>query len=185
MKSLIAAVRAYVDHPDRRVAAANGIALLVASNQPFYPLYVWWLIGQDAALVSLVTWFSTPFFVLVPQVARFSAVAGRLLLVAAGAGNTFVCAKVLGVQTGVELFLIPCALLAIFPFHRKEWAISAGLLGSGFFLYTVLHSRYGAPLVSLDTAQTSAFFWLHLYSVVGLLLYLVWAFSGVLRSVRE
>ncbi len=178
MRGVIAAIKAYAHHPDWRVATANGVALLVASNQPFYPLYVWWLVGADAALVSLVTWFSTTFFLLVPHFSRYNATAGRVLLAATGAGNTFVCAWAFGVQSGVELFLVPCALLAVLPFHRREWKISLSLLAAGAALFVVLHNRYGALLVSLDAAQTASFLNLHIYSVVALAIYLVWSYAG-------
>ena len=38
-------VGAYTAHPDPRVASCNSIALLVASNQPFYPLYVYFSVS--------------------------------------------------------------------------------------------------------------------------------------------
>ena len=164
MRDLIAAIRDYVHHPDWRTSTANGISLLVASSQPFYPLYVWWLIGREAALVSLITWFSTPFFLLVPHFSR---------------SNTFLCAWAFGVQTAVELFLIPVAILSILPFRRKEYAIPLALLFAITAAFFFLHDRYGAPLVSLDKAQTNSFVNLHIYSVVALSIYLFWAFAGI------
>ena len=42
-------VGAYTAHPDPRVASCNSIALLVASNQPFYPLYVYFSVSRHIA----------------------------------------------------------------------------------------------------------------------------------------
>ncbi len=123
----------------------------------------------EAALVSLITWFSTPFFLLVPHFSRSNATAGRVLLVATGAGNTFLCAWAFGVQTAVELFLIPVAILSILPFRRKEYTISLALLFAITAAFFFLHDRYGAPLASLDKAQTNSFVNLHIYSVCGAL----------------
>lgn len=69
LKRLTAMARAYAHHPDPRVAAANVISLLVASNQPFYPLYLFWLVSADIS-AAWFTFLSTPFFLAVPVVAR-------------------------------------------------------------------------------------------------------------------
>src|SRR5690606_30140012 len=61
LKRLTAMVRAYAHHPDPRVAAANMTSLLVASNQPFYPLYLFWLVSADVT-AAWFTFLSTPFF---------------------------------------------------------------------------------------------------------------------------
>jgi len=58
----------YAAHDDPRAALGNLVALLIVSNQPFYPLYVYWLVGS-AAWVALVSFFSTPFFFAVPALA--------------------------------------------------------------------------------------------------------------------
>ena len=65
--------------PDPRVASCNPIALLVASNQPFYPLYVYFTVSPHIA-PTLLTFLSTPFFVAVPALSRRSPVFGRALL---------------------------------------------------------------------------------------------------------
>ena len=62
-------VRSYAAHPDPLVASANFIALLVASNQPFYPLYVYWLATTNIEPVWY-TFLSTPFFLAVPALSR-------------------------------------------------------------------------------------------------------------------
>lgn len=51
------------------VAACNLIALVVASNQPFYPLYVYWAVSGDV-WPTFFTFLSTPLFLAVPVVAK-------------------------------------------------------------------------------------------------------------------
>ncbi|WP_262517189.1 hypothetical protein [Agrobacterium tumefaciens] len=38
------------------------VAWVIILNKPFYPLYVWYLVDADAAVASLVTVLSLPFF---------------------------------------------------------------------------------------------------------------------------
>ena len=84
-----ACLTAYVAHDDPLVRAANVIALVVAANQPFYPLYVHWVIGHDA-VPTLATFLSTPFFASVPAISRRDPQWGRTVLVLAGMANTVV-----------------------------------------------------------------------------------------------
>ncbi len=97
---------AYADDPDPLVKACNGLALLIASNQPFYPLYLWFVAG-DAALLTWATLLSTPFFLAVPTINRRNSRIGRAIAPVFGSVNTIICATALGVASGVELFLVP------------------------------------------------------------------------------
>lgn len=84
-------VAAYAAHDDPMVAACNLVALVVASNQPFYPLYVYWAVS-DHVWPTFLTFLSTPFFLAVPAVARRYSKTGRALLPLAGIGNTILSA---------------------------------------------------------------------------------------------
>ena len=73
VRSAWARITAYVAHEDSRTASANLIALVVASNQPLYILYLYALIGGGEKLApSFLTLLSTPFFLAVPFVSRLS-----------------------------------------------------------------------------------------------------------------
>lgn len=163
---LLGRLRRYAEHPDPRAESCNWIALAVASNQPIYPLYLLWAVGGDW-WVSAWTFLSTPFFLAVPAVARRNGAAGRALLPLAGIGNGIVSAKAFGTASGVELFLIACALIALLAFRRSEWRWTAGLwsAAAGAFL---LHDHYGAALGRFDAGQYAAFFRLNAYSVAAL-----------------
>lgn len=156
----------YAAHPDRLTAACNRIALLVASNQPFYPLYLWWIVGGDWR-VACWTFLSTPLFAGVPFVARRNALAGRAMLPLAGIANGILSAKAFGKPSGVELFLIPCGLIACLAFRRQEWRIGAGLLiataGAAF-----LHGHYGMPFGRFDAPEYALFLRLNATSVLAL-----------------
>ncbi|MBZ9674869.1 hypothetical protein [Mesorhizobium sp. ES1-1] len=156
ISSLWQSIKTYAAHPDPLVATANTIALVVVSNQPFYPLYLYWLVGPDVA-PSYWLFLSTPFFALVPAISRLNTVAGRLLLPLAGIANTMLSAKVFGVASGVEMFLIPCVLIGFVVFRPSERIIGLAIAGLAFLIFTMLHRAYGQP-VHLYTAEEYANF---------------------------
>lgn len=163
---LLGRLRSYASHPDPRAESCNWIALAVASNQPIYPLYLLWAVGGDW-WVAAWTFLSTPFFLAVPAVARRHGAAGRALLPLAGIGNGVVSAKAFGVASGVELFLIACALIGLLAFRGAErrWTIGIWAVAAGAAL---LHNHYGPPFGRFDAAQYADFFRLNAYSVAAL-----------------
>lgn len=177
---IIGVVRRYADHPDPRVAAANTISLLVASNQPFYPLYLSWLV-TDHLTPALFTFLSTPFFLAVPALSRRHAVAGRALLPLAGIGNTVLCAWIFGVQSAVELFLIPCAVIAFLVFRPQERLFSFVLAGIALGAY-LLGGRYGAPFVAYTADEYAAFARLNGMSAGMLTVFVALLFSNALAK---
>lgn len=178
---LVAAVRSYAAHPDPLVASANATALVVASNQPFYPLYVYWLVGDRIEPV-LFTFLSTPFFLAVPALSRIDTRAGRALLPLAGIGNAVLCAKLFGVESAVEAFLIPCAVLAMLLFRPGERLIGLALAGAAFAAFLVGHGRYGAPAVVYSAAEYEAFIRLNAVSAAALTTLVALMFSNLLAS---
>jgi hypothetical protein len=167
-------IKDYAAHDDPLVATANLIALVVVSNQPFYPLYLYWLVGPDIA-PSYWLFLSTPFFAAVPAIARLNRTAGRALLPIAGIANTVLSAKVFGVASGVEMFFIPCVLIGIVTFRADERLIGLAIAGLAFFAFTLLHGRYGSPVHVYTPEQYASFIKLNATSV-GMLT----AFVGLL-----
>ena len=138
--------RNYVGDQDRLVETSNSIAMMVAASQPFYPLYVWWIVGADA-WPALFTLLSTPLFLAVPALARANGMAGRALLPLAGIANTTLAAALLSPQAGAQLFLGPCLLIATMQFRRAErWA--------GFAIVALATAAY---LAVPDIAGTVSF----------------------------
>lgn len=156
MASIVESVRSYARNDDPLAEAANAIALLVASSQPFYPLYIYWSVGPTIWPTAF-TFLSTPLFLLVPALNRTSTVAGRVLLPLAGIGNTVLSAAVFGIASGVEIFLIPCALIACLLFRPGERLASYTVVLLAILSFTVLRGFYGEP-VHLYTAEEYADF---------------------------
>lgn len=181
MTFLIQRARAYASHPDPRVAAANAIALLVASNQPFYPLYLSWLVSADVT-PAWFTFLSTPFFLAVPAVARWNSIAGRALLPLVGIGNTISSAWLFGVPSAVEIFLIPCAVIALLVFRPTERLIGFALAGMALAAFLLLHDAYGLPLARYSAQEYAALARLNVVSASMLTGFVALLFSNVLAG---
>jgi hypothetical protein len=177
-------IAAYDAHDDPMVAACNLIALVVAFNQPFYPLYVDWAVS-DHIWPTFFTFLSTPLFLAVPAVARRYSKTGRALLPVAGMANTMLSAKVFGVASGVEIFLIPCALIAATFFRASERFVAFALIGAALIIHLGLNGRYGAPVHIYTTAEYQAFFRLNVLSAGTLCVFVGIIASGVISRVSS
>ncbi|WLR95466.1 hypothetical protein [Shinella zoogloeoides] len=184
VKRLTAMVRAYAHHRNPRVAAANVISLLVASNQPFYPLYLFWLVSADIT-AAWFTFLSTPFFLSVPAVARRNDVAGRALLPLAGICNTVLSAWLFGTASAVEIFLVPCGVIALLLFRPRERVVALALAALAFGVFLLLHDAYGLPLARYDAAQYAALARLNLVSACVLTAFVTILFSGILAEAEQ
>lgn len=176
---LLGWLRAYVDSPDPLARACNLTALIVAGNQPFYPLYVRYLVADDGG-VAFLTMLSTPFFLAVPLVARFHSLAGRLLLMLTAIGNTIWSCKLFGTASGVELFLLPVVMIAAMALRPGERKCLYGVLALAFLTYAVLHSAYGSPLHAFTEEEYDNFLSLNAFSVAGITAFIALNFSGAM-----
>ena len=166
-RRLWTAIAAYAHSDDPLVAASNFIALCVAGNQPFYPLYVWWAVGDDGG-TSLLTFLSTPLFLAIPLIARRFSLAGRAMLPIVGIANTLLTAKAFGAASGVELFLCPCAMIAGMALRAHERNILLAILGLAILAFAFTQSGLGPALHVFSTAEYGRFLSLNAWSVAGL-----------------
>lgn len=123
------------------------MAVLVGSNQPLYPLTLYWATGADVTGLFIV-FLSAPWFLAIPFVARRSSLAARVMLVVVGSVDTFVSVKVYGPAAGNELYLGPCLMLAVLLFRKREQLLSFGLTALICVGLFVLHGRYGASVLA-------------------------------------
>jgi len=172
--------RRYVDYvasPDPRAAAANRVAILVALNQPFYPLYVRAFVGDDG-WVTAATLLSTPFFAVIPSVTRRFPLIGRAMLPLVGAANTMLTARAVGSASGVELFLFPCAMAAAMAFRARERSAMLAVLAALAAAYFGLHDRWGAPWHVFSSDAYARFQTMNIVSVAGLTVLIALQFAG-------
>lgn len=173
MQRLTAALGAYTAHHDPRAAIANTVALVIVSNQPFYPLYLYWAVSPHIA-PSTLTFLSTPLFAAVPFAMRRSTRLGRSLLLIAGIGNTFVCRVAFGSASGVEAFLFPCLMLAMLLFRPTERVFALAFAALAFAAYLLPPAVFGAPLHLYEPAEYAALQRLNLLSAASLTVLIGW-----------
>ncbi|MFO1081085.1 MAG: hypothetical protein U1E23_10740 [Reyranellaceae bacterium] len=139
--------RRHVGHPDPLVETTNTLAMLIALNQPFYPLTLWGL-ADGATPAALITLLSMPLFIAIPAVGRVSGLAGRAALPVVGTANTLLAVAVNGATTGVELFLLPCLAAAALSFRRGEWRVALGLIVAILAAWALASGLQGTPFVA-------------------------------------
>ncbi|HEX7565243.1 MAG TPA: hypothetical protein VF396_18640 [Bradyrhizobium sp.] len=174
-----ARLRVYAANDEPLAAAGNKVALVLAGNTPFYPLYVAAVAGTDGMPWLLMTLFAFPFFLMVPAISRHYPFLGRATLALAGAINTVFCTWLLGERSGTELFLIPCVMLASLLFGAKERRWMLTLAALPLCAYIFLHGNYGAPPYLYRDDAYAALFSMNAFSVGTLSIFLGIVFSGL------
>lgn len=181
LRQLWAIIQRYVRHDDPLVAACNLLAVVVAWNQPFYPLYVYWSVSP-VVWPTYFAFFSTPFFLAVPLVSRLDGRLGRAMLPLVGVGNTMVCTKVFGVPAGAEVFLIACALIPAVFFRATEAVWRYGLIVLPFAVYFGLRGRYGGAFHTYSSQEYASFFTLNALSAATLTVFVGLMAANALRA---
>ncbi len=177
LRGLWRAIGRYADHPDPLVSACNWIALIVASNQPLYPLYVQW-VGGGGGRAAMLTWLSTPVFALAPFVARRSTRLGRAMLPLAGIGNSLLALALFGRASGMALFLAPCLVIAGLAFRPDERRWSYALIAGGVIAYFALGRLLPTPLVPLSADGVAGLLDINVISAGCLLILVGLSFSS-------
>lgn len=177
----VSALSVYVDSSDPLVRANNVLALLVASNQPFYPFYVRFMAGDDGG-ASFITLLSTPFFVAVPTLARLSRSAALAAVPVIGLVNGMFATKALGAAAGIELFAIPCMLVALLGSDRRSWAIVMSAAVAALAVYAAVYATTDGSWAGFGAVAHSSVYRLHLVSIVFLSLYIVYALGAARRA---
>jgi hypothetical protein len=170
---------AYAFNDDPLAAAGNKVALVLAGNTPFYPLYVVSLAGREGMPALLMTLFAFPVFGLVPAIARRHPLLARVTLSLAGSINTVFCTWLLGERSGTELFLIPCITLASLLFGAGErlWMLLLAALPLSAYIF--LHGQYGKPPHIYPDDAYGALLSMNAISVGTLSIFLGIVFSGL------
>jgi hypothetical protein len=179
LSNVVTRLSSYAFNDDPLTAAGNKVALVLAGNTPFYPIYVISLAGSDGMPALLMTLFAFPVFGLVPAIARRNPLVGRATLSLAGSINTVFCTWLLGEKSGTELFLIPCITLASLLFGAGElfWKLFLAVLPLG--AYILLHGQYGKPPHIYPDDAYATLFSMNAISVGTLSIFLGIVFSGL------
>lgn len=153
---MLGRIRDYAAHEDKLTESLNMVAVVLAANTPFYPLYLWAVLGKAATASVLLTLCSLPFWASVPLIAKRSGLAARVALCLIGTVNTVWCSLILGFASGVALFLIPCVMLATLGFHHEERRVMLPLAALPFLAYALLRIWTVTPALPVFTAAQYA-----------------------------
>ena len=167
--------------PDELTRASVTVAWVIIANKPFYPLYVWWLVGSgtEAALGTLM---SVPFFLLVPFLARRAPLWARVALPVVGTVDTLFETKLFGYGSGTELFLAPCMMLVALSFHATEAWWQRGMAAVVFLAFVVVHGRMGEALHAWDAEQLGTLFSINAFAAASLMAFIAIRYAGVRRD---
>lgn len=166
--SRLAHLRAYAAHPDPATASANLIAVVVALNGPFYPLYVVGAIGAQG-LFAFATMAASPLFFAVPWLSRRTALGGRIAVPLIGTINTVWCTKLFGAAAEVQLFCLPCIVLAALVHRDRETWLCVVLVGLGLLPLLLPSTIYGPAWLPIDPALLGRLVPLNAACVAGLM----------------
>ena len=166
---------------DPLTQATVTIAWVVALNKPFYPLYVWYLVGNGVA-ASLCTLLSAPLFLAIPFIARRLPLAARVALPLVGTFDTLFETKLFGPGSGTELFFAACIMLVALAFRPDEKWWQRGLAGLVFMVFIFSRSFIGPPLHVWADTELYTLFNLNAFAVASLMAFVALRYSGIARD---
>jgi hypothetical protein len=167
----------FAAHADKLTEASNTIALVLASNTPFYPLYLYFILGRAGLPWLFFASASFPFFFLTLWIARRNSVCGRAWLSLVATLNSVYVTWLLGEASGTALFLIPCISLAVLSFRRSEKLPMAICTGLPFVLFYFLQGHFPPPPARYAAANYHSLLILNEFSVASISAVLAYVFS--------
>jgi hypothetical protein len=162
---------------DARTADAVTIAWVIALNKPFYPLYVWYLLGEGVA-TSCLTMLSAPFFLAIPFIARRAPLVARVALPVVGLVDTLAETVIFGAASGTELFLAPCMMLAALSFYPAEIWWRRGVAALIFVAFFFTYGQFGSSLYPWSAEQLSTLLTLNAFAVASLMAFVALKFRS-------
>lgn len=154
---------------------------MLAWNQPFYPLYLWLIIG-DPAWATLPAIVMTFAFAAVALLGRRASLGARIALPMLGIANTVLYLLLLGEASGVGLFLLPCAMLAATLFRWSERFVMVAISSTPLVVWLALRGRVTTGSIAMTPEQTASVFTMNAVSVGVLMVFLGWVLAGIFRG---
>ena len=156
-------LRAYTASDDPHVAANNTIAMVLAWNQPYYPLYLWWIAGSDA-WIGIPDAFSGLLFFAVPAIARSSSLLGRVAMIVFSVANVAFCSMMLGEAAGIQLLYLPCGMLAAILFTWRERFVMLIMTALPLAAWWLTRGRLDIPPIRFSVSAYASLFTLYAVS---------------------
>jgi hypothetical protein len=171
-------LRAYMASDDPRVSASNTIAMVLAWNQPYYPLYLWWIVGRDA-WIGIPDAFSGLLFFAIPAIASRSALLGRVALVVFSVANVVFVSLMLGAAAGVQLLYLPCGMLAAILFGWRERFVMLAMTALPLVVWLLTRGRLDIPPIRFSAEAYASLFTLNAVSSGLLMVFFGWLLAGI------
>jgi hypothetical protein len=163
---------------DPHTQATVTIAWVICLNKPFYPIYVWYLVGHGVS-TSLGSLLAAPFYLVIPFLARQSPTLARILLPVVGTVDTFFETRLFGQASGTELFFGACFMLVAVSFRAEEAWIQRGLAVIVFAVFLLSRHTGGPPFHGWSDADLAALFNLNVFAVACLMAFIAIRYAGV------
>lgn len=169
---------------DPLTRATVTISWVIIANKPFYPLYVWWLIG-DGAGTSAIMLVSVPFFLAIPMMAGRSPLLARLALPLIGALDTVFETVIFGRASATLLFLAPCMALTMVSFYAAEKWWQRGLACFIFACFAVSWWLIKDPVFPWSVDQLATLLNINGFAVASLMTFIGLRYAGVARDIKS
>jgi hypothetical protein len=174
-------LRAYTASNNPRVSACNTIAMVIAWNQPYYPLYLWWIVGRDA-WVGIPDAFSGFLFFAIPAIARRSGMLGRIAMVVFSVANVVFCSMMLGEAAGIQLLFLPCGMLAAMLFTWRERFVMVAMTALPLVAWLMTRGRLDIPPIRFSSEAYASLLTLNAVSTGLLMIFFGWLLAGISRA---
>lgn len=180
-RGILTWLRRYNASDDPFIAATNFIAMVLAWNQPYYPVYLYWIAGRDA-------WVGLPFalaffpFFAIPAITRRAPLLGKVALVVVSAANIVFCSAMLGEPAGIQLLFLPCGMLAAILFSWRERFVMLAMTALPLLAWLGTRGRFDSPPVRFSPPVYASLFTLNAVSAGLLMIFFGWVLAGIIRG---
>lgn len=163
---------------DAVTQATVTVAWVICLNKPFYPIYIWYLVG-DGIVWSLGSLLTAPCFLAIALLARLSPIAARVSLPLVGALDTLYETRIFGQGSGTELFFAACIMLAAVSFRKEEKWIQRGVATLVFTIFLLSRHIGGPPWHAWSVTDLALLLNLNTFSLACLMVFIAIRYAGV------
>ncbi|TNM63392.1 hypothetical protein [Aliirhizobium smilacinae] len=163
---------------DPLTQATVTVAWVIFLNKPFYPLYVWYLVGHGF-VASLGSLLAAPIFLAIPFLARRSPMMARAALPIVGTFDTVFETHLFGQGSGTELFFGACVMLVAVSFRTEEKWIQRGLAAFVFAVFLLSNHTGGSSFHGWSDADLAVLIDLNIFAVACLMAFIAMRYAGV------
>lgn len=163
---------------DARTRMTVTVAWVIVMNKPFYPIYVWYLVG-NGVMASVATLVSVPFFLAIPLFARRFPLCARTALPLVGTVDTLFETKLFGQGSGTELFFAACMMLVALSFRPEEKWLQRGVAVFVFAAFAFSRNFIGLPLHAWTEFDLKILLDLNAFAVASLMAFIALNSAGI------